>query len=223
MTLGGVLAPLRVGLENATAIDLPGDMSQSLASLLTLAAGWSTRVTRVLLGAVLAGGLIVYCFRDAAFRAAPRLIAGGIGVGLCVTAAWALTGLAYDEFADQPQLPQGLSFVRPAGDTLEYLERYTAAPLLGFGVATVLGTLVGAGLVAWRAGRFKLVGFADSADTLRNLAGAALMGVGGVVAMGCTIGQSVSGVSTLAAGSLLAALSLLAGGVLGLRLQERML
>ena len=122
-----------------------------------------------------------------------------------------------------PQAPQALSFVRPAGDTLEYLQRYTAGPLPGFGVATVLGTVLGAWLAAWRAGRFKLLGFADSGDTLRNLAGAALMGIGGVVAMGCSIGQSVSGVSTLAAGSLLAAVSLIAGGLLGLRLLEHLL
>ncbi len=223
MTLGGILAPLRVTLESATAVDLPGDMNQSLASMLTLASGVATGTARGLVTAVLAGSLLVYCFRDASFRASPALIAGGLGVGLCVVAAWAVSGLAYDEFADVPQAPQALSFVRPSGDTLEYLERYTASPVPGFGVATVVGTVLGACLAAWRAGRFKLVGFADSGDTLRNLAGAALMGVGGVVAMGCSIGQSVSGVSTLAAGSWLSAVSLIIGGLCGLRLLERLL
>jgi len=221
MSLGGILGPLRAALESATAVTMPGEMSQSLATMLSLASDLSGNVARWLVVAVLAGALLVYCLRDAAFRASPVLIAGGVGVGLCVVAAWALTGLAYDEFAEAPQAPQSLSFVRPAGDTLEYLQRYTAMPLPGFGVATVLGTLLGAGLAAWQAGRFKLLGFADSGDTLRNLAGAALMGVGGVVAMGCSIGQSVSGVSTLAAGSLLAAVSLICGGLLGLRLLER--
>lgn len=223
MTLGGILGPLRALLENATAVDLPGEMSSSLASLLTLASDMSVAASRWLVTLVLAGALFVYCFRDRAFRASPVLIAGGVGVGLCVVAAWALSGLAYDEFADVPLTPQGLSFVRPAGDTLEYLERYTASPVPGFGVATVFGTLLGAACIAWHTGRFKLMGFADSGDTLRNLAGAALMGIGGVVAMGCSIGQSVTGVSTLAAGSMLAALSLIGGGVLGLRLLERTL
>lgn len=150
--------------------------------------------------------------RDGEFRRSPALMVGGVDVGLCVVAAWAVSGLAYDEFAALPQSPQGLSFVRPSGDTLEYFERYTANPLPGFGVAVVLGTLAGAFLAALSAGRFKLAGFADSADPMRNLAGAALMGVGGVVAMGCSIGQSVSGVSTLAA-----------GGLLGRRILERSL
>ena len=161
--------------------------------------------------------------RDGEFRRSPALMVGGVDVGLCVVAAWAVSGLAYDEFAALPQSPQGLSFVRPSGDTLEYFERYTANPLPGFGVAVVLGTLAGAFLAALSAGRFKLAGFADSADPMRNLAGAALMGVGGVVAMGCSIGQSVSGVSTLAVGSLLATVAPVAGGLLGLRILERSL
>ncbi len=223
MTLGGILGPLRAALESATAIELPGETRQSLAALLSLATGWSTSAARWLVSLALAASLLIYCLRDGEFRRSPALMVGGFGVGLCVVAAWAVSGLAYDEFAALPQPPQALSFVRPSGDTLEYLERYTASPVPGFGVATVLGTLVGAFLAALSAGRFKLAGFADSADTLRNLAGAALMGVGGVVAMGCSIGQSLSGVSTLAVGSLVAALALVAGGLLGLHILERSL
>ena len=223
MTLGGILGPLRAALEGATTIEFAGHTPPSLTALLAHLSGLSTSIARWLVTALLAGGLLLYCGWDAAFRRAPALWLGGLGVGLCVVAAWALSGLAYDEFAFIPQPPQALSFVRPSGDTLEYLQRYTANAVPGFGVATVLGTVLGAGAAALRAGRFKLIGFADSADTLRNLSGAALMGVGGVVAMGCSIGQSVSGVSTLAVGSLLAALALIAGGLLGLRLLERSL
>lgn len=223
MTISGVLGPLRVALERATAIALPNATDQSLTTLLSLATGWSRPATRWLVSSAIAGGLLVYCLRDGEFRRAPALWVGGIAVGMCVVAAWAVSGLAYDEFAATPQLPQGLSFVRPSGDTLEYLERYSANPVPDFGVATVMGTVLGAFVAALGAGRFTLAGFADRADTLRNLAGAALMGVGGVVAMGCSIGQSLSGVSTLAVGSLLAAVSLVAGGVLGLRMLERLL
>lgn len=223
MTLGGILGPLRAALESSTAITLPADTRQSLPALLVLVSGLSSTAASWLVTAMLAGGLLIYCLVDEDFRRTPSLIAGGVGVGLCVTAAWALTGLAYDEFAPLPQAPQALSFVRPSGDTLEYLERFTAGAVPGFGVGTVLGAVLGGWLAAVTAGRFKLLGFADSPDTVRNLAGAALMGIGGVVAMGCSIGQSVSGVSTLALGSLLAALSLIAGGWLGLRLLERSL
>ena len=72
-----------------------------------------------------------------------------------------------------------------------------------FGVATVLGALAGALAAALMMRKFRLAGFADSADTVRNLAGGALMGTGGITALGCTIGQGVTGLSTLALGSVL--------------------
>jgi len=91
----------------------------------------------------------------------------------------------------------------------------------GFGVTTVFGVIAGALIGNLFAGKFKWTGFADSADTVRNLAGGALMGIGGVTALGCTIGQGVSGVSTLALGSLMTLVAITIGGMLGMRLLER--
>jgi hypothetical protein len=133
-----------------------------------------------------------------------------------------LTGLAFDEFAALPAVPASLTFVKPAGDTLEWLERATALGLPGFAVATVVGTLAGAFLAAAATGRLRLETFAGTGDTLRNLAGAMLMGVGGVMALGCSIGQGVTGLSTLAPGSLLAVLSIGAGTALGVKALERL-
>ncbi|MCB1748746.1 MAG: YeeE/YedE family protein, partial [Gammaproteobacteria bacterium] len=116
-----------------------------------------------------------------------------------------------------------LSYVRPSGDTLEYLERFTADRVPGFGVATVLGALAGSLLAALVSRKFKLIGFADSGDTVRNLAGGALMGIGGITALGCTVGQSITGVSTLAVGSLLTFVAIVAGGVIGMKWMERIL
>jgi hypothetical protein len=70
-------------------------------------------------------------------------------------------------------------------------------------------------------GRFRIATYSDSADTLRSLGGAALMGIGGVMALGCTIGQAVTGLSTLALGSFLTFASIVAGGFWGLRVLER--
>ncbi|MEQ8493014.1 MAG: YeeE/YedE thiosulfate transporter family protein, partial [Gammaproteobacteria bacterium] len=173
--------------------------------------------------AVLAGALLAYCFMNADFRTSPKHIVSGVGVGLCVVAGWALTGLAYDDFADVPKVPISLTYVRPSGDTLEYLERYTAERIPGFGVATVIGALAGSLIAALMSRKFKLTGFADSSDTLRNMAGGALMGVGGITALGCTIGQSVTGVSTLAVGSMLTFVAIVIGGILGMKWMERML
>jgi uncharacterized membrane protein YedE/YeeE len=138
-----------------------------------------------------------------------------------VVAGWALTGLAYDEMAARPTAPASLTFIRPVGDTMQWLSLYTATPMPGFGSTSVLGALLGAFTAAVATGRFRLATFADTGDTVRNLLGAALMGVGGVMALGCTVGQAITGVSTLALGSLLTFVAIVAGGFLGLRLLER--
>jgi hypothetical protein len=142
-------------------------------------------------------------------------------VGLLVVAGWALSGLAYDEMAARPAAPVSLTYIRPVGDTLQWLSLYTATPMPGFGVASVLGALLGAFAAALAMGRFRLATFADAGDTVRNLLGAALMGVGGVMALGCTVGQAVTGVATLALGSLVTFVAIVAGGFVGLRLLER--
>ncbi|MCB1543988.1 MAG: YeeE/YedE family protein, partial [Rhodoblastus sp.] len=84
------------------------------------------------------------------------------------------------------------------------------------------GVIFGAFLGAITSGRFRLATFQDSSDTLRNMFGAVLMGVGGVMALGCTIGQAVTGVSTLAIGSIIAFVAIVLGGVVGIRTIENM-
>jgi len=85
----------------------------------------------------------------------------------------------------------------------------------------VIGALLGAMAAALVMGRFRVSTFSDAGDTLRNLGGAALMGVGGVMALGCTIGQAITGVSTLAIGSYLTFAAIVAGGLWGHAVLER--
>jgi hypothetical protein len=136
-------------------------------------------------------------------------------------AGWALTGLAFDDMAAKPTPPSSLTYVRPTGDALQWLTLYTAAPMPGFGAASVFGALLGACAASLMMGRFRIATFSDPSDTLRNLAGAALMGIGGVMALGCTVGQAITGVSTLALGSFLTFAAIIAGGFWGLRALER--
>lgn len=217
MAIGGLIGPLRAALEQATSIALTSP-TQSLGAI----AGGGAGVTQML-AALAVLGVLVYCFKDAEFRSSPVHIVSGVAVGLCSVAGWALTGLAFDELAEKPVAPISLTFVRPAGDALEWLERFTADRIPGFGVATVFGGIFGAFVVAKAMGRFRLTTFADTGDTVRNLMGAALMGIGGVMALGCTVGQAITGVSTLAAGSVLTFASIIAGGVFGLKTLERWL
>ena len=157
--------------------------------------------------------------RGSATRAVHVL--SGLAVGLIVVAGWALTGLAFDEMATRPTPPISLTYVRPTGDALQWLTLYTAAPVPGFGTASVFGALIGACSASLSMGRFRVSTFSDTGDTLRNMLGAALMGIGGVMALGCTVGQSITGVSTLALGSFLTFASIVAGGLFGLRVLER--
>ena len=225
MTIGGLFGPVRAEMQQLTQIDLSGlnVETQGMGELLARFTGLGASMAAGIVAALLVGALLVYCFSDKAFRSAPMHIAAGLIMGLCIVAGWALTGLAYDEFAGSVQAPISLSYVRPSGDTLEYLMRFTANMTPSFGVASLLGALAGAFTAARIAGQFNLATFADTGDTLRNLFGAVLMGIGGVLALGCTIGQGITGMSTLAIGSLVAFVSIVVGGVVGVKSLEKIM
>jgi hypothetical protein len=222
MTIGGIFAPARVAIEQWTVVALRSP-TQGLGDLVHAATGSAAQAASLAITALIAGVALVYCFGNARFRTSPVHIVSGLGVGLVVIAGWALTGLAFDDFAARPTPPISLTYVRPAGDALEWLERFTAAPMPGFGVASVFGALLGACAAALAMGRFRVSTFSDSGDTLRNLLGAGLMGIGGVMALGCTVGQAITGVSTLALGSFVTFAAIVAGGVYGLRVLERLI
>lgn len=222
VSMGGLLGPARAWLEQTTAVALTNVATPSLGNLSVSLAEGSLFSGNAATAAMLVGVIALFCFVDGRFRRSPVHVFSGIGVGLCVVAGWALTGLAYDEMSVQPYPPASLTFVRPTGDAIDWMQRFTALGLPGFGVATVIGTVVGALGTAMLMGRFRLSGFSDPKDTMRTLAGAALMGVGGVLALGCTIGQAVTGVSTLALGSFLAFAAIVAGGVIGVKVLERL-
>jgi hypothetical protein len=223
--IGGLLGPLRAELTRLTALDLGGAKlaTQGIGLLASRLTGFPAGAADLLIAGLIGLAALAWCFKDKGFRSSPVHIIAGLGVGLCVVAGWAVTGLAFDEMAERAQAPISLTYVRPTGDTLEWLQRFTAARMPGFGVASVIGALLGSFLAAWGSGRFQLASFADKGDTVRNLAGAALMGVGGVMALGCTIGQAVTGVSTLALGSFVTFAAIVAGAVLGIRALERIL
>ncbi len=225
MAIGGLLGPVRAWLDQTTAISLAqfNVPSQSLGDVLSALLGLDRTAAAIAATAALLLPALVYCFKDESFRRSAVHVASGIGIGLCVVAGWALTGLAFDELADRPVAPISLTYVRPTGDTLEWLQRYTALGLPGFGVATVLGAVLGAFVTALAMGRFAITTFSDKGDTVRVLSGAALMGTGGVLALGCTVGQGITGVSTLAIGSVLSFASIVAGGFAGMKAFERIL
>jgi len=145
-------------------------------------------------------------------------VTAGLVIGLTAVAGWVITGIiAADEFNPVPLA--SISFVSPAGESLQYLMTFTGSTI-NFGIAVVGGVIAGSFLMAVSTGTFHVESFADRSDLVRHLGGAALMGAGGIMALGCTIGQGITGMSTLSLGSAIAWLSILAGGYFGLKYLE---
>jgi uncharacterized membrane protein YedE/YeeE len=180
-SIRGILAPVRSALAAAGSVTL-GNTTLPLAA-----------------GAVAAAVALVFI----AWRRAPaRDVVAGILIGLLVPIGYLATGvLGADEFERAPV--ESLNLVRAGGDSLMYLLVWTGAKA-NFGIGFVAGILLGAFVVALARGELKLVGFAQPADMLRYAGGAALMGAGGVMALGCTIGNGLTGIASLAPVSFIA-------------------
>lgn len=174
-------------------------------------------------------GLIAFAFSSRDFRAHLDNVVGGLVVGLSVVAGWAITagplGEAWKEQAMMAATPpsrvatQSYTFISPMGDLVRYLESPRHFEYVNFGVAALLGVLLGS--LAWGlvTRSVRVEWFRTGSDAASHVAGGALIGIGGVLAMGCTIGQGVTGVSTLALGSFLALASIVAGAAATMKYQ----
>jgi uncharacterized protein len=210
MTLRGLIAPTRIALLQVTTTR-PAHLT--LPELLTT--GGSGTTARLIMASAISAGLIVFAFGHAPFRRARWQIAAGVAVGLLVTAGWFATGyLGADDF--NPAAVTSLTFIAPVVDTVQYAMLSTGLSL-NFGIAMVFGAFAGSLLTALVTRRFRLEGYTSPRHMLRSIGGAALMGSGGAMALGCSIGQGLTGVSTLALSSLVAAAGILSGSAAGLR------
>lgn len=200
MTLTGVLGPLRQSLNQMTAV--PGG---SIADLPVAFQGW-------LLGAGLLC-LLVFSFWKLNLLRHKKDLFAGFMVGGLIVAGWFSTGwLAFDEF--EPVNLVSLTFIAPIGETIQYAMIATGMKL-SFGVTAVLGVLLGSFLLALLRKGLHLQGFSSPREMLRYIAGGVSMGVGGSLALGCSIGQGLTGLSTLALSSVVAAAGILIGARLG--------
>ena len=220
MTLRGLLATVRRPFEQATQIDLKsaGVASQGLPDLLARATGLGTGIWQAVLTLVLGLGLGAWALRSSALRRDRKLLAASLLIGLTIPAAWAATSWGASDPFETMQVAS-LSFVAPIGEGLQYLMFFTGASL-SFGASAVGGMLAGSFLAARVLGQIRLEGFRDTPDLVRHIFGGMMMGAGGVLALGCTVGQGLSGLSTLALGSFIAVGSIVLGAVLALRWLE---
>jgi hypothetical protein len=220
MTLRGLTGLARVELENLANVDLKqsGLDSQGMVDMAAAALGADSGRARWAVTAVFTGAILAYCFKDAEFRASPRNVIGGLVIGTLIPLGWWITGsLGADDFEPAPLA--SFSFVAPAGEGIQYLMTFTGSTI-NFGVAAVGGVIIGSFLAAITTKTFRVEAFTDAADMIRHCAGAAIMGIGGVLSLGCTVGQGISGLSTLALGSVIALLSIILGGLIGLKYLE---
>lgn len=220
MTLRGLLALPRTLYIETTNLNLSqaGLRSQGIPDMAAAVTGLSIPLLRWMIAGAAVLALLWYCFKDAEFRSSPDTVIGAVIIGALIPVGWWITGVVgADDFEPTPLA--SFTFVAPVGESLMYLMIFTGSKI-NFGIAIVGGVIAGSFLMALATNTFRLESFADAADVLRHLGGAALMGTGGVLALGCTIGQGITGLSTLAAGSMLAWLSILAGGVYGMKYLE---
>jgi uncharacterized membrane protein YedE/YeeE len=230
MTLRGAFAPLRANVLDPLGTTLAGP--QDLGGILARALSLSPMTTRWTVAALVAAGVLVLAWRLRA-HVKPVQWAGGVLVGLLVGAAFFLTGsvgfvaehpetLEAAWLGTQSKRPEALTFSAPLAHALDLLTLWTdKATVATFGVTVAVGVLIGAMVSATLRGQFKLESFKTPRELGQSFGGAALMGFGGVTALGCSLGNGVTGLAMLSAGSVLAVIGISVGAWLALLRQLR--
>jgi uncharacterized membrane protein YedE/YeeE len=225
---------------NPTAVALT--TNQDLGAMLF---GDKAATGRMVMGAIIGGLLLIWAFKSADFRGSFDNILGGLVVGLAVLAAWYVTSnirvdasgdiLTLQSFVQDwdlyapadavrpaaagPLAAQSFTFINPMGQTLGYVASGFDHTLLTFGIMALAGVIAGSLLWSVISRNFRIEWFASVRDFFNHLVGAILMGFGGVLAMGCTIGQGVTGFSTLALGSILTFVAIVLGSAITMKVQ----
>lgn len=227
-TLRGVTAVLRVNTVDAVSFEMPS--GSALPAWLAGAMGLEPGLTGLLFALLAGGALVIWALLGRDFRSGNNLLAG-IGLGLVVIAMWWVSGrLGF--VAEHPETleavylgsntgrMEALTFTAPMAYTLDWIIFFSdTSKVLTFGIVTVVGMVVGALICALLEGSFRWEGFRSTQDTALHLAGAVCMGVGGVTALGCTVGQGMSGLSTLSLTSIIAVTGIMLGAIGGFRFQ----
>lgn len=228
-TLRGITAVLRDRTVDRVAVDMqPGS---ALPAWLSAQLGWDPATAALGVGCGLGAVLVVWAATGEGVRRSPDAWLGGLGVGAAVALMWWVTG----RLGFVPEHPEtlepvfvatnsgrmeALTFTAPLAYTLDWLIYFSDVnKVLTLGVVSVLGVIAGAFVHALATRSFRWEGFVGTRDTALHLVGAVCMGVGGVTAMGCTIGQGLSGISTLSVTSVVALVGIVLGALAGFRFQ----
>lgn len=205
----GVLSRVRLRMFSTIVVDAGGWPS-------SLKSGFATGGIPGLIAIAIAAlcvALIVLPLLDSRMRRRPRLLIGAAGLGLAIALGWLMTSLGVAALV--LDRPHSLSFVAPVGRALlqAMMEPFRD---LGFGVASAAGVVAASAAVAWWRDELRWEAFDDPVEMRRHMLGAALMGFGGVLAQGCTIGQGMSALSAVALSAPAFIIAVLAGAKIGL-------
>ena len=226
---------------NPLAVNIPG--GQDLGTL--VGGSENDMMMRLVIGGILGLALLFFVFKSADFRGSFDNVLGGLVVGLAVLGGWyvssnamididgqmyTLQGFAqeWDFLAESaegkpastgPLAAQSYTFINPMGQTLGYTAEGFKSSYLTFGIMALFGVIIGSLIWSLISKAFRIEWFANLRDFVNHLIGAILMGFGGVLAMGCTIGQGITGISTLALGSFIAFGGIVFGSAMTMKIQ----
>ena len=219
--------------------------NQDLGSVIGNAIGMDIGSTRTVIGLIVAALMLGFVFKSADFRSSFDNLLAGIVVGVAVIGAWYATGslvtidadgemLSWTQYANPQNWDmlqdssatrprdvgvQSFTFINPIGQTLRYALQDFNSIYVTFGLMAVLGVILGSFAWAVISKGFRIEWFVNFKDFLTHLIGGILMGIGGVLALGCTIGQAITGISTLAMGSFLAFIGIVFGSAMTMKIQ----
>lgn len=205
----------------------------------------NTHTMRLVAGLAVAAGMLFYIFKAVDFRSSKDNILAGVVIGLIILTAWYISSnitinaddssyslsdyySEWDMLAEDDEgkpatgralSSQSFTFINPIGQTYGYIKEGLDSALLTFGLVSVFGVILGSLLWALISRSFRFEWFFDLKDFLNHFFGATLMGFGGVLALGCTVGQGITGMSTLALGSILTFISIVFGSALTMKIQ----
>tara|TARA_B100001559_G_scaffold284076_1_gene259157 strand:- start:322 stop:1521 length:1200 start_codon:yes stop_codon:yes gene_type:complete len=217
---------------NPISLDLAqiGILDQSLPTIISSIFSINNSADfNLILGIIVSSIMIFMIFKSGKFIQNFDNVFGGFIVGLVIVMAWLLTGgvigqewIEANDFLDDP-LPsvgmQSFTFINPMGETLIFAGNAADSYYLTFGVTALLSVITGAFFYSVLSNNFRIEWFLSKQDFIRHIIGAVLIGVGGVLAMGCTIGQGVTGISTLAIGSLITLIFIILGAAITMKVE----
>ncbi len=207
-----------------------GFEEQSLQSIVSTLTGLNHDSPIISLLIPLAISIIIlrYIFKSKNKLSSDNILSGLV-VGLVVSFAWLLTGgelgqewIENNDFLDTPYPAVGVqsfTFINPMGESIIYFSKFFDDFFLTFGVTALISTIIGSFVYAVLSKNFRIEWFANKYDFARHMLGAVLIGIGGVLSLGCTIGQGVSGVSTLAIGSFITLIAIIFGASLMMKIE----